>query len=212
MNMTTHNTENTLRSAPPRNAGVHALARGLGFFSLALGLAELAMPRRVARVAEMGELDGAGGLRHLAGQTPLPSSQTLVRAYGLREVGVGAGLLTTADPEPWVWGRVAGDLLDIATVALAPRRRTLFGNSGGSRMGTLVALVAVTALDVYCAEALRRERMDRQARPHDWSGRSGFPESAEAMRGAASDFEVPDDMRTPELLRPWTQAGGTAVR
>lgn len=203
MNMTTHNTENTLRSAPPRNAGVHALARGLGFFSLALGLAELAMPRRVARAAEMGEMPD---------RPELPSSQTLVRAYGLREVGVGAGLLTTADPEPWVWGRVAGDLLDIATVALAPRRRTLFGNSGGSRMGTLVALVAVTALDVYCAEALRRERMDRQARPHDWSGRSGFPESAEAMRGAASDFEVPDDMRTPELLRPWTQAGGTAVR
>lgn len=203
MNMTTHNTENTLRSAPPRNAGVHALARGLGFFSLALGLAELAMPRRMARMAEMGEMPD---------RPELPSSQTLVRAYGLREVGVGAGLLTTADPEPWVWGRVAGDLLDIATVALAPRRRTLFGHSGGSRAGTLVAMVAITALDVYCAEGLRRERMARQARPHDWSRRSGFPEGAQAASGAASDFEAPADFRTPELLRPWTAAGGSAAR
>lgn len=190
---------NTLRSAPPRHAAAHALARGLAFFSLAMGLAELVAPRRAARLADMGELPD---------RPELPSTATVVRAYGLREVGVGTGLLASTDPEPWVWGRVAGDLLDIATVALAPRRRTMFGSSGGSRAGTLVALAAVTALDLYCAEALRRERLARAARPHDWSDRSGFAEGAEAMRGAASDFEVPADMRTPELLRPWGQAGG----
>lgn len=194
----------TLRDAPPRHAGLHALARGLGFFSLALGLAELAAPRRVARVAELGELDGAGGLRRLTGQTPLPSSRALVRGYGLRELGAGAGLLASADPEPWVWGRVAGDVLDIATVALAPRPRTVFGRGGGSRAGTLVALLAVTAIDLYCAEGLRRERQQRQARPHDWSGRSGYPRGVDASHGAARDFEVPADMRTPAALRPWT--------
>lgn len=197
----------TLRDAPPHRPGLQALARGLGFFSLALGLAELAAPRQVARVADMGDLDGAGGLRRLAGQTPLPSSQSLVRGYGLRELGAGAGLLASADPEPWVWGRVAGDVLDIATVALAPRRRTMFGRSGGSRAGTLVALLAVTAIDLYCAEGLRRERLQRQARPHDWSGRSGYPKGMEASRGAARDLQVPDDMRTPEALRPWTEGG-----
>ena len=198
-------TGRTLRDAPRQRPGLQALARGLGFVSLALGLAELAAPRRVARVAEMGELDGAGGLRRLAGQTPLPSSRALVRGHGLRELGTGAGLLASADPEPWVWGRVAGDVLDIATVVLAPRRPSLFGRRGGSRAGTLVALLAVTAVDLYCAEGLRRERLQRQARPHDWSGPSGYPKGIDASRGAARDLEVPNDMRTPEALRPWTE-------
>lgn len=183
-----------LRSPPPRNPALQALARGLGFFSLALGLAALAAPRRVSQVAELGEMPD---------RPELPATQNVVRASGLRELGTGAGLLAADDPEPYVWGRVAGDVMDIATVALSPRRRTIFGRSGGSRTGTLLALMAVTAIDLYCAEGLRRERVARQSRTHDWSGRTGFPRGTEASRGAASDFVPPADMRVPELLRPW---------
>lgn len=38
---------------------------------------------------------------------------------------------------------------------------------------------------------------------HDYSNRSGFPRSPEEMRGAARDFEIPRDMRTPDVLRPY---------
>ena len=31
----------------------------------------------------------------------------------------------------------------------------------------------------------------------------GFPKRPEQMRGAARNFEVPPDMRTPEALRPF---------
>jgi hypothetical protein len=30
-----------------------------------------------------------------------------------------------------------------------------------------------------------------------------MPRPPEAMRGAARDFKIPRDMRTPEALRPW---------
>ena len=40
----------------------------------------------------------------------------------------------------------------------------------------------------------------------DYGDRSGLPRPPEAMRGAARDFEVPQDMRVPELLRPYRAA------
>jgi hypothetical protein len=194
------NTDNThdvgaVRDAPPSNEAMHALARGLGLFSIALGLLELLQPRRVARAAEIGERRAQGAA---------PGSTAVVRAFGLRELGTGAGLLTTSDPEPWMWGRVAGDVLDVAAVALSPKRRSVFGATAGSRTASLLALAAVTAVDVYCADALRRARQAREDRPHDWGGRSGFSKPAQAMRGAAADFDVPGDMRIPDLLRPWS--------
>lgn len=197
--------QGSVRGAPVRSDGIHTLARGLGLFSIALGLVELLQPRRIAKVAEVGRGPG---------RPDPPASTAVVRAFGVRELGTGAGLLTTDNPEPWMWGRVAGDVVDLAAVALSPRRRTLFGRPEGSRTGALVALAALTALDVYCANALRREREAREASPHDWSGRSGFAQSAETMRGAAADFDAPADMRTPEALRPWTNRvrAGTVVQ
>ena len=115
------------------DAGIAApdLARGLGWFSIALGTMEVLAPRAITRFLGMRGHEG------------------LVRAYGLREIGVGIGVLQAKNPAPWVWGRVGGDALDLLTVApgLAGRRpgRTLFA---------LATLTAVTALDVLCAEAL----------------------------------------------------------
>ena len=76
-----------------------ALARGLGWFSIALGTLELVAPRSLDRSL------GAPGHRRLT------------RAYGLRELAAGVGILTSDDPTPWVWSRVAGDALDLATMA-----------------------------------------------------------------------------------------------
>ena len=56
-----------------------------------------------------------------------PSVPTLTRACGLREIGTGIGILTSKDPSPWIWGRVVGDALDVATVGagLVTQRRPL---------------------------------------------------------------------------------------
>jgi hypothetical protein len=168
------------------DTGSDALARGLGVFSIALGLAEVIAPRALARALGM------------------EGTETVIRAYGVREIATGLGILAADDPTPWIWGRVAGDALDLATLATG-----LEGdNPKQANLAMAIGSVAmVTALDVYCGQQLSRE--DTQALPplRDYRDRSGFPRSPGRMRGAASDFEVPRDFRTPEPLRPWREGG-----
>jgi hypothetical protein len=163
------------------------MAGGLGWFSIALGLMEVAAAGPLAR--------GLG----LRGQ------ETLLRAFGLREIVNGVGLLTAADRLPWMQGRIAGDALDIATLlALARRSR----NPGAVALG-FAAVLGVTMLDLVCAEALRSEETDRETRARAvraYAGRSGFPSGAQAARGAARDFDPPADFRIPDPLRPWQAA------
>ena len=80
-------------------SGPDQLAKKLGYFSIALGLAELLAPKALCN---------AIGVRGL---------EPVFRAYGAREVATGVAILASHDPEPWIWARVAGDIADIATVA-----------------------------------------------------------------------------------------------
>ncbi|MBA3271787.1 MAG: hypothetical protein H0T71_14885, partial [Acidobacteria bacterium] len=75
------------------------LAAGLGWLSIALGLAELAAPRSVAR---------------LVGIMPDDSTVTVLRSYGARSIGNGFAILAQPDQATWLWSRVAGDALDFA--------------------------------------------------------------------------------------------------
>jgi hypothetical protein len=133
----------------------------------------------------------------------MEGQEGLFQAYGLREIATGIGVLSADDPAPWLWGRVGGDALDLATLAIGldednPKR----GNVGLA----IGAVAGVTVLDVLCAQMLRAE--DRPALPmRDYSRRSGLPRPPEQMRGAASDFEVPRDFRAPEVLRPYPISG-----
>jgi len=165
------------------------LAQGLAWFSIALGAVELLAPRSVTRSLGM------------------HGQETLVRAYGLREITKGVGILMADDPAPWVWARVAGDALDLGTLASA------YGDDNPQRENVGMALLnvaGVTALDVYCAQLLsgrqsKARRSRRSQRPmRDYSDRSGFPRPAEEMRGAARDAAIPADMQTPAALRPFT--------
>jgi hypothetical protein len=165
-------------------SSLHALAQGLGWFSIGLGLAEVLAPRQLARSLGMDE------------------HTRLIGAYGVREIATGIAILTQRDPTPWIWGRVAGDALDLATLATGLDRR----NPERGNVGLAIAAVAgVTVLDVICAQGLSTQRRQQEHRVSlpDYSDRSGFPRPPEAMRGVARDFEVPRDMRTPELLRPY---------
>ncbi len=172
----------------PRFGGDLAVgtARGLGWFSIGLGLAECLVPHAVARAVGMAGREG------------------VVRAYGLREIATGVGLLTARDPEPWLWGRVAGDALDLATIAAARR------DEGADRHAANIAMLAVaqvTAVDLACAATLARRREgERKAQrlraSLRYDDRSGFARPVAQMRGLAQDA-IPKEYRTPALLRPW---------
>ncbi len=179
-----YETERTGRRGHP-DSTTDALARGLGVFSIALGLLEVVAARSLTRALGM------------------QGNETLVRLYGLREIAKGVGILASNDPMPWMWGRVAGDALDLATLATGlegdnPKRDNV--------MLALASVASVTALDIYCAQTLSRESPTPLPPMRDYSDRSGLPRPPKAMRGAARDFEAPRDFRTPEALRPWTSS------
>jgi hypothetical protein len=164
------------------NSTAGQLARQLGWFSIALGAVELLAARKVTRPL---------GMR---------GQERLVQAYGVREIVAGVGILTSPDPTPWLWSRVAGDALDLGTLAVAYRT-----SPKPTALSLAIANVAaVTALDVMCAQQLSAIRQ-RQSRPlPDYSDRSGLPLGIQASRGIAKDAPIPADMLTPEALRPYS--------
>lgn len=175
---------------------VEALATGLGWFSIALGLAEIAAPNAICRTLGMEGREG------------------LIRGYGVREVMTGISILASHDPTPWIWGRVAGDALDLATLGAA-----LEGdNPKKDNVWAAIATVAgITMLDAICAQRLTAGKsLSSPEQLPDYSDRSGFPKPPAQMRGAARDASIPRDFRQPEALRPWTSgqpgAGATGSR
>src|SRR5436305_12655326 len=173
------------RVLPNRPLGpMRSPARALGWFSIGLGLAELAMPRRLARIA------GA------------PNLPTMTRVFGLREIGTGIGILTSKDPSPWLWGRVAGDALDVATVGtgLITARRPL------RTLASVVMLLGVAYVDLKVAEGAPPEKKRAKRSLRDYSSRSGFPKTAAEMRGIARTPSRP--MNAPAAV----QHGGAARR
>ncbi|HEY0543918.1 MAG TPA: SRPBCC family protein [Pyrinomonadaceae bacterium] len=115
----------------------HKLARGLGWFSLGLGLAEVLAPRGVARVA---------GVR---------GDKTLIRLFGLREIASGIAIFMQEQPAEALWSRVAGDALDLAALGVC----FASPNSKKGRVAFATAnVLAVTALDVLCAQQLSLEK------------------------------------------------------
>src|SRR5436190_19397243 len=92
------NTDNTLWHGNGDRTALK-VARGLGWFSIALGALELFATRELRRSL---------GMR---------GDEPLLRLYGLREITTGIGILMSNDPTPWIWGRVLGDALDTGTLA-----------------------------------------------------------------------------------------------
>lgn len=122
-----------------RNSASERLATSLGWFSIGLGVAEVVAPGKLAELIGIRDKD---------------KTRTLMRVYGLREIAAGVGILAQQRPAGWLWGRVAGDLVDLSSLGSAMASR----HSDRARLGTAtVAVLGVTALDVLCAQQLSRE-------------------------------------------------------
>lgn len=115
----------------PRRASL-----SLGLFSIALGVAELAATRRIAR---------ALGNDHRAGRTTL-------RLFGAREMLAGAGLLAAPAHSTLMWNRVAGDAMDLAALGLAARKAPRLG----AVWGAIGFVAGATLIDALVARALDR--------------------------------------------------------
>jgi uncharacterized membrane protein len=118
------------------DTGGQRLATALGWFSIGLGLAEVAMPRRLAKFLG------------------IEDRPILLRALGAREIATGIGILTQPRPAGWFWARVGGDLMDLALLgtALASPR-----TNRGTLAAATAAVAGVTVLDVRCARQLSQQ-------------------------------------------------------
>lgn len=79
--------------------------------------------------------------------------ERLIQVYGIREIAAGAALLTAADKRPWVLARLAGDGLDMATLAPGVVRRD--GRNRGRAAFALAATATVTPPTSPVPESLR---------------------------------------------------------
>jgi hypothetical protein len=111
------------------------IAQNLALFSLALGMAEIAAPKPMMKML---------GVRR---------GHRLIQVFGVRELVAGVGLLAPGKRAPWLWARVAGDVLDVGALcaAMAVSRKR------GSVAAALASVLAVAVVDVVCAGQLTRE-------------------------------------------------------
>lgn len=113
------------------------LAKGLGWFSVGLGLAELAAPRMLARMIGI-----EGDDRRTA---------STLRAVGARELMSGVGVLARPRMAAPMWSRVIGDVIDLGLLGYALGARRVDRNRF---LGAMVAVLGVTVLDVVASQRL----------------------------------------------------------
>ncbi|HUP68072.1 MAG TPA: hypothetical protein VM145_07675 [Sphingomicrobium sp.] len=117
---------------------VKRVGLGLGYFSIALGLIEVAAPGRLAKFLG---LEGSKAARN-----------TLF-AFGLRELAAGGMLLRGPAVSTNVWNRVIGDAIDAGALGLAFTR----SNRKGAVAGAMAFVGGAMAADWITARALDRE-------------------------------------------------------
>lgn len=121
------------------------LGKCLGVFSLLVGAAQLLGAKRIART-----LDAEG-------------HEGLIKGFGARELLAGASLMAAPAASTNMWGRVAGDAMDLGALGLAarrsPRNRAIWGAIAFVGAVTLVDIVTARGLDRTTGKFLpRRER------------------------------------------------------
>lgn len=161
-------------TGPSSLTGADRLARGLGWFSVGLGLTELIAPGRLARMLG------------------LEDKQGLIRAYGVRELASAVPTLSITK-QVGLAARIGGDVLDLGTLAGALHRDN--PKRGNAAIAALL-VAGITALDVIAYTGTKAAHRRAGSGERDYSDRSGLPRGAEASRGLArQDFDIPADYR-----------------
>ena len=123
---------------PPADA-----ARGLGWASIGIGLAEIAAPKQV---------------QSMLGIEDRPQHRGILRVLGLRELLHGVSILTEHRPNAamtaGVWSRVAGDVLDTALLGVAATKT----RRPGSFAGVAASVLAIGLMDMLTAVRLQRRQ------------------------------------------------------
>lgn len=149
-------------------------AKGLGWFSIALGLTELFAAPQLTKTLGMEGQEG------------------LIRAFGARELVAGA-LCLSVDDKVGVWSRVGGDGLDMAALVAA------YNDDNPKKHNVALAFAAVasvTLLDLATAQGLTARHTRNRGEKRDYSDRSGFPKGLASARGPATDHRELDDMNS----------------
>lgn len=161
-----------VRTGPSSFAACDRMARNLGWFSLGLGALEIFAPRQITRALGM------------------EGHETLVRAYGFREIAAGM-LSLSIEKDVGLWSRVAGDGIDIATLVAALRA----DNPKKANVATaLLMVLGITALDIMTAQEVGRRHKRPKRPPRMYYERTGFPKGIEAVRGLAARKKRPKEV------------------
>lgn len=150
------------------------LSRGLGWWSVGLGLTELTFAERFCqRLGFRGRLDW-------------------VHLHGVREVIKGVGLLTGRDSRPWLRARLAGDVFDLCVLGVTLRRPEV---PFAWRLAATLTAVGLTLVDALAVRGLRMKQRS------DVIGMELTPEPREHWRGSDLAEEA---SATPMLEEGWS--------
>jgi hypothetical protein len=157
------------------------LSRGLGWWSVGLGLTELVLAERFCeRLGFRGRIE-------------------LVRAHGMREVLKGWGLLTRRDPRPWLWARLTGDVFDLSVLGVTLRRPEV---PFAWRLAVTLTAVGLTLVDALAVQGLRTKRRG------DVIGMVLSPAPRESWRGMGqSGADADETQREPRMRDAQEQLG-----
>lgn len=149
-------------------------SRGLGWFSIGLGLTELLAPRGLARLIGVSD-----------------DHDRLIQALGAREISSGLGLLARPKPTGFAWSRVAGDIMDLSLLGAAltqvhskPVSVSRSPDDDRRRLTAAIAVVAaVTVVDLITSARLTRvPKPDPRWRFNPPGGRGGLRRPIEIDR------------------------------
>jgi hypothetical protein len=140
------------------------LAKSLGWFSVGLGLAEVFATRRLTKALG------------------LSGSESLLRAFGARELVSGVTTLST-EKETGLWSRVVGDTMDLVVLSNGLSR---FNTQRGNVKLAMMAVAGVTALDILAASSVTA-RKRRAHQPRLYNDRTGFPKGLQSARRIAEN-------------------------
>jgi len=152
-------------SRPDDNA--ERRAKGLGWFSIGLGLAQIGAPRAVARFIGVNDDE---------------ETKNTMFAIGLREITSGIGILSRPRPAGWVWSRVGGDLMDLAFLGKAMSSEQ---NDKGRLAAATAAVLGVTVVDFLTGQQLSKGSNGGNGSSGQWVGGhrgSNVVDSAKGIR------------------------------